>query len=183
MHANTLRAIKELREAEFAGISPLFSIVLIGHPQLRTKLEQRKEVFWRSDMLELNESQGWMVYEERLRYLRDVFGPALNDRARERVAMLKKSPLEMEYFVLQKMKEAALAGKTVLDEEAIQTSLLEMKESLGVSLGELAQMTGKGKTTVHEVLHGLNTRPENVSAVQRALNKLAQKKQNIAGVA
>lgn len=177
VHANTLRAIKELREAEFAGISPLFSIILIGHPQLRTKLEMRKEVFWRSDIIELNESQGWMNYQERINFLKSVFGDAMNSEARNRVAILKKMPLEMEFFVAQKMKEAHLAGKTILDGETIQTSLLEMKESLSVSLGELAQMAGMGKTTVHEILHGTNTKPEKVNAVKSALDKLAKRKE------
>ena len=38
LHANTYRAIKELREESFAGVTPLFSIVLIGQQALEMKL-------------------------------------------------------------------------------------------------------------------------------------------------
>jgi type II secretory pathway predicted ATPase ExeA len=177
IHNNTLRALKELREAFYAGISPLFSILLIGHPLLKVKLSERKEVFWRCDKMELTVENGWMNNNERMAYIRAVYGQAINDIAARRISLIKRTPLEMDYFIGIKMQEAYKAGKTILDEEAVEASLNEMKESLNVSLSQIAGEAGKGKTTVHEVLTGANTNGENVSAVKKALERLAERQE------
>lgn len=181
VHSNTLRAIKELREAQFAGISPLFSVILIGHPQLKTKLRERNEVFWRAQTLELTEANGWMSYTERLRYIRAVYGEALDSTARERVALLCKQPLEMDFYIENKMAEAYKAGYTQLTGETVEMTIREKYERLRTSYQEIAKETADigqrlGKTTVSEVVHGSNKIEKNVKAVDEALNRLAAKK-------
>jgi len=176
VHINTLRAIKELREAIYANVSPLFSVVLIGHPSLTEKLQARKEVFWRTQAIELSEVNGWMTYDERVSYLKAVYGEALSDKARTRVAMLKKQPLSMDQFIETKMAEAYAAGYKQLDESMIEASLLEMKESLDASLADIAAEAGKGKTTVHQVIIGADRSPANNAAVRRALEKIAERR-------
>jgi type II secretory pathway predicted ATPase ExeA/predicted DNA-binding protein YlxM (UPF0122 family) len=173
IHANTFRALKELRECSFNSICPLFSIVLIGHPQLSNKLEQRKEVFWRSRVIELNEANGWMTFRERVRYIKDVWGESITARAREDIAVLTSVPLQTDVFIEEKLTEAYKAGKTVLDEECVEVPLLDLYRALDVSLKQVAEEAGTGKTTVYDVLHGNNTTRK--PAVKKALESLARK--------
>jgi len=123
------RSLKELREIEFNGINPLFSVLLIGHKKLGDNLSFRKEVLLRSVKLELCEATGWMDLTERIEYLRTVFGRAITKSARQRIATLHKFPLEMDYFIYEKMKEARLAGKTVLDDDVVQPTLKELYDA------------------------------------------------------
>jgi len=176
LHSNTLRAIKELREDAFAGISPLFSVILLGHEELGAKLESRREVFWRTEILSLNQSSGWMVYNDRIDYLKAVYGGAINSNTRHRIATLYRVPLEMDFFVEQKMSEAQRAGMKQLSEDCFEASPREMKEALDVSLKQIADEAGIGKTTVHDVIAGRNDYKS--EAVKGALQRLAEKKHN-----
>lgn len=174
MHANTLMAIKDMREDEFAGQSPLFSLVLVGQDELAVKLQKRKEVFWRTQMLELSEANGWMQFGDRVKYLKSVYGEAMNSKARDRIATLYKVPLEMDFFVERKMAEAQKAGMNRLTEDCFEVSAQEMKQALGASLQEIAEEAGVGKTTVHDVLTGSNQGKKDT--VKDALERLAEKK-------
>jgi len=171
IHPNTLRAIKELRESSFAGKSPLFSVILIGHPQLQSSIESRKEAFWRCQTMELNESNGWMNYKERSNFLKVVFGAAITKEAREKVASFIKNPLEMVFYIKKKMVEAKKAGKRIIDSEVVVTSLLELKEAQNLSLNEIAKEAGVSKSTVFDVLHKEN-HPQK-ETVKIAIEKLA----------
>lgn len=175
LHANTLRALKELREMDFAGVSPLFSIVVIGHPELVAKLESRKEAHYRSHVVELNEANGWMQLNERKRYIRMVFGKSAIDKtAADRIAALCKVPLEIDHYIEKKMKEARRAGKKVLDAEVIAPSLKELYRAAGISYNEIAKEAGLGKTTVYEAVN--NAGHKESDKVQKAIQKLQNRK-------
>jgi hypothetical protein len=175
LHYNTLRSIKELREAAFDGVSPLFSCVVIGHPELAMKLEHRKEVYWRSALLDFSESNGWMTFRERNTYLKNVYGDAIEAKPRERIAALMKAPLQMDFFIREQMEKAYHAGRNKITEECLDLTPLELKKALGVSLGEIATEAGIGKTTVHEALMGLGS-DKTKKAVEAALEKLSNQK-------
>jgi len=177
LHYNTLRSLKELREAEFNGITPLFSVVLIGHPELAIKLEKRKEVYWRSTLLTLNEASGWMNFSERVLYLQSRFGDAITPGAREKIAALNRVPLQMDVFVKKCMIEAHAAGLDKLTEECIEVSLSAIKEALEVSLADIANEAGIGKTTVSDVLNNRGTK-KSTEAVKGALDRLRNRKAN-----
>lgn len=177
LHYNTLRSLKELRESEFAGISPLFSVVLIGHPELAMKLERRKEVYWRSHLIQLNEASGWMTLAERLRYVAVRFGEAITQEARERIAALVKVPLEIDVFVGKRLEEAYHAGITQLGADAIQLSALELKDAYGLSLKQIADEAGLGKTTVQNAIYG-QTKPETTDRVKDAIERLGKSTHN-----
>jgi type II secretory pathway predicted ATPase ExeA len=174
LHYNTLRSLKEMREAEMYGICPLFSVILIGHPDLANKLERRKEVYWRSNLIELNSANGWMNLSERTAYIGAVYGDAVTPVARERIATLCRVPLQINRFVEGKMTEAFHAGYAQVNEECVQLSNYEWKEALNLSYKEIADEAGIGKTTVIKALRGQGS--ENTSdAVSAAISRLRNK--------
>jgi type II secretory pathway predicted ATPase ExeA len=183
-HMNTLACIKGLREDDFYGVSPLFSVILIGQEPLAVKLTRRQEVLWRTQMLSLNENSGWMVYDDRVRYLQHVYGDAISRTARERIATLYRLPLEMDFHVEQKMYEAHNAGMTQLTEDAFEVSIQETLDALNaglnktdeqyISLDKIAREAHIGKTTVHDVLRTDNHNKKD--PVKAALERLADKR-------
>jgi len=175
LNLNILRSLKEMREQTFAGKSPLFSVVLIGHPELMAKLQMRNEVYWRTIAIPLIESEGWMSYEERVRYLKMVFGEAITAGARERIAAICRQPLEMDVFVGKRLEEAKDAGLTRLEADCIDLSPRELAAALKVSYREIAEEAGLGKSTVHDVLHGMGS-SDSSKRVKDALERLASQK-------
>ncbi len=182
LHANTLMAIKDLREDEFAGHSPLFSVVLVGQEPLKNKLSLRREVLYRSNLLELNDSNGWMNFDDRIRYVKHVYGDAITATAIKRIAHLWKVPLELDYNIERKLEDAFKAGFEQITEQAFQITPQEMLDSLNaglstkdanyISFSKIADKAAIGKTTVSDVLSGHNTKK--ASAVSVALEKLAE---------
>jgi type II secretory pathway predicted ATPase ExeA len=176
LHANTLRALKELREGSFMGKSPLFSVILIGHEELQAKLESRKEAYWRSQIMELNENSGWMTLKERLSYVKHIFGQAITDDARKRIVSICKTPLQIDFYIENKMREARRAGKRQLDGDVIKPTPLEVYEANkgSVSYNEIAKEMGVSKSTAFDAVNVPN---HNLSdAALKAVSKLTQRK-------
>lgn len=161
LHSNTFRALKELREASFKGISPLFSVIITGHDELKTKIEARKEVLWRSQMLELNEANGYYTEAMRRQYVKKVFGEAVTPEAAATIAMLNKYPLQINYYIEQKMEEAKKAGKEIIDEEVVKPTTKQLYEALQFSYKQIAEEAGLGKTTVSDALHAGESHSKN----------------------
>lgn len=128
LNVDLFRTLKEMREAEYTGVAPLFSVILIGHPELGKKLRKRNETGWRTRSLLLTEESGWFDYGERLDYLQDKYGKAIETLARKRIAVMCKTPLQMDKMVETKMYEGSKAGKRVLDSDVIEPSLKEYWE-------------------------------------------------------
>lgn len=172
LHGETLSALKRLRERDFAGIAPLLSVVLLGHPSLADTLARRNEIGWRCDVLPLDEDHGWMTPAERVRYLETVFGAQIEPQTRSRIAAMHRLPEEMNQFVRQTLRDARRAGIDVLDERTVRPTLAEQKEALGVSLKAIATEAHVPKTTVHEAIQDGDTHPASPQ-VRAAMDKIA----------
>ena len=180
LHVNTIRAIKDFRENEFAGVSPLFAVVLVGQDPLITKINQYGEVRCRCNMYELNESNRWFTLEKRVQFLEAVFGGALTDKARTRVASLYKTPLSMSYVVERKMEQAMLAGMSQIDETLLEMDLREyyhaLNESDAVGYRELAARSGLALGTVSNVMTGIDRSKHNAEGVKAALEQIERER-------
>ncbi len=173
IHANTYRALKELRETTFNGIGPLFSVIITGHPELAEKIEGRKEVLWRCQTLDLKEKNNYYTYQQRVAYINKVFGRAVNDDAARRIAAICFYPLEINFYIEQKMEEAKKAGKKIIDGEVVKPTNKQLKEALNLSLKDIADESGFAKTTIHDIL----VSPEHPKSdeVRLAIERLNQK--------
>lgn len=158
MHPNTIRAIKNLRELDFNGEYPLFSVVLIGHPQLGEKMDAYGEVRCRTTRYDLNEVNGWMTFRDRIELLKAVYGAtAVTPKVREIVATLYKSPLAMCYTINGKMDDLAKIGADTLTEDAFDLSPYDYYYALkddGVTMPDIARESGVAVGTVHNVISG-----------------------------
>lgn len=174
LHTNTLRALKELREARYAGRSPLFSIILIGHPELMEKVQKRREVLWRCQSIELNEEGGWMQFDERVIYLRNVFKGAITNEARKSIALICKEPLEMVKYVYLKMREAKKAGYKIIDSDVVQPSARELMEAYKISLGDITKVSGIPKSTINDAVK--LQKHQSKEAVELAIKKIVKQR-------
>jgi DNA-binding XRE family transcriptional regulator len=152
----------------------VFSILYVGQEKLLGKLGAYKEVFWRTLILNMHaEASAWMNFTERQNYLTAVYGEAISPQARERIARKASKPLEMEYYVTEKMEQARAAGKDRLDGEVVKLSIRERREALGLSLQEVADEAGIGKTTAFDIEKGTASKRRNV--LEEALANLEEK--------
>lgn len=179
LHGETLSALKRLRERDFAGIAPLLSVVLLGHPSLADTLARRNEIGWRCDVLPLDEDHGWMTPPERVRYLECVFGDRIEPKTRSRIAAQHRLPEQMNQFVRQALRDARRAGIDVLDERTVRPTLAEQKEALGTaaSVRKVAREAGLPPTTVQEALTD-GDRHAASPAVREAMDRIAARAQN-----
>ncbi len=173
MHLNTIIALKELREAVFAGRDKLCSVLLLGHPLMKSKIASRDEIYLRTDFIDLDHNHGWMKYEERVKFLECAFGNALDETARARIATRKKTPLEMEHYVFQKMAEQAKLGLNVIDGDAVEATIQEIREDGRFSYRQIARVANLGKTSVENAFNG--SAPHLVPRVKEAMLKLEEK--------
>ena len=174
IHANTLMAVKDLMECKYLGRSPLFSVALIGHGNLRNKLAKWEEVLWRTLILDLERS-GWMSYNERRKYLKAVYGKAITPEARDRIALRTRVPLEMEFYLNEKMEEAKHAGKDVIDGEVVAATLQQRYQALkktgeSVSYNRISEISGVPKSSVGDTIKGKSDTHRD--KVQQAIDEL-----------
>jgi len=177
LHLNTLIALKELREATFAGRDRLCSVIILGHPEMRTKMMKRDEIALRTEFLMLDEAHGWMTLDERVRYIEAVYGKAVTPEARKRIALRKRTPLEIQRYLQDKMAEDMLAGYSVIDRDAVEETIQEKKEALGASYKEIAAVAGISKTAVANAFNGEADHlvPEIMNALEKLENKIIGK--------
>jgi len=172
MHHSTLMQLKDFWETKFMGVSPLLSILLIGHPELTEKLARRKEVFWRFQLLDMEKEEKWMCFDEKVNYLSAVFGHAIDSEARAFIAGKAEGPLHMEILVRETMETAKLIGKHVVDAECVPQTLKEKMSALGVSLAQLGEAAGLPKSTVDDVVNGRSKTIDNIDKVNAALQEM-----------
>lgn len=173
--------LRDLREQDYNGIKPLFSVLLIGQTGLEGKLKEREEVGCRTQYFFMTENKGWWSYNDRVQYLKAVYGDAITQQARENIAKKNNVPLLMDVSVADAMERAASSGvKDVIDEEVVPSPLAEQKKALGVSLQDIANEAGISKTSVSNVLGNEGTdksNPDQEIRTQRALDILRKKKE------
>jgi type II secretory pathway predicted ATPase ExeA len=178
LHPNVLMALKDMREMRYAGIRPLFATILVGQEPLASRLETYGEVWYRTQVIELNERTGWMTVQERVAYLASRFGRAIEPATRQRIAALVQRPLVLDHFVLERMADAMAAGYDVVDERVMTLSLAEQKAALGASNKQIAQAAHRagagriGDSTVSEVINGANVSEESRAKVQAGLRQI-----------
>lgn len=178
LHPDSLSALKLLREAEFNGVAPTHSVVLLGWPSLRRLLSRHDEIRWRTDQLVMSEKEGYMRPPERADYLENVFGPALSDEVRRTIAQQCQVPAEMNARVKDAMREARNLGYDVVDDRTVSPRMHEMKEAMGLSQKEIGQEADLSKSTVHRVLKDEKKGRENkhTDDVQKAIDRIKRRR-------
>jgi len=177
LHKNTLRALKELREAKFAGICPLFSVVLIGHPELSELVRARKEVLWRALAIELDESEGWMILNDRVEFIMKVFGGAVTREAARTIATVCKTPLEIMKYVYDRMKDARKAGYKVIDSDIVKPTLNELFIASNLTYDAIAKEANLAKSTVYAAVNDKSYRDAiKITAIEKAIKNLVKEK-------
>lgn len=175
LHKNTLRALKELREAKYAGRSPLFSVVLIGHPDLMDRVASRREVLWRSQAIELDENN-FMTFDERMLFLRNVFKSAITNDARKTIALLCKQPLHMMKYVSDKMREAKKAGYDQINGDVVQPTTKELVQGYGLSYRQIAKESNLSPATVCDAVN--MPAHKHKPAVEAAIKSIVERLKN-----
>jgi type II secretory pathway predicted ATPase ExeA len=153
LNKHTLKALKTLREARFAGRWPLFSLVLIGQWEMMEKVSKRKEVSWRTVKVQLDEDNGWMTPQERIKFIESLFGDAVSSGARKTIASVCSQPLQIVQYVRDKMKAAKKAGYKVVNSDVVNPTLLELYSAAGRSTREIEKATGIAQSTVYTAVH------------------------------
>jgi len=177
MHWKTLVALKELREMSFAGVSPLFGIVLVAWHTIEEKLRNIKEISLRMTRIEVSERNGWMTFDERKRYLLHKYNTVMNETVAEQAAMLAFLPLEMDCLIQEKLEAAYYSGREKLTVDDFDVPLEEMKDVLGLSNQEIADIAGLHRSTVSRIVRGEYSNPKYEKAVREAMKKLALRKE------
>jgi type II secretory pathway predicted ATPase ExeA len=178
LHPETLSALKRLRERDFAGRSPLLSVVLLGHTELADALAARNEVGWRCDVLSLTEEHGWMTAPERVRFLEATYGDGITADARTRIAALCTLPEQMVQMVREKGREARRLGLDRINGDVVRPSLAELKDAIGgdASIRKIAAEAGVSPKVVHEAVHAGETNPHS-EPVRAAMERIAARTQ------
>lgn len=157
MHPNTIRAIKNLRELDFNGEYPLFSVVLIGHPQLGEKMDAYGEVRCRTTRYDLNEASGWMTFPDRVELLKAVYGEAVHPKVRNDIATLYRAPLAMCFTINKKMEDLMQIGAQQVTPDAFEFSPYDYYYALkddGVTMPDIARESGVALGSVHNAITG-----------------------------
>lgn len=175
LHGNTITALKELREMTYDGHTQMFGIVLIGWSSLISKIERLREIYLRMEFVRMNEANGWMNFKDRQDFLAHTYGDVLPEVVRAQAAMSARLPLELCSLVERKLETAYYKGKSVLDIGDFDVPLPQMKEVVGASLQDIADVVGRSRSTVSRVVNGEYKNPELTNAVRSAIEKLAVK--------
>lgn len=173
LHSATLMAIKDSREsARFADhVGALFSVILVGQGRLKEIIEKQPEIHYRSTILDLTEEAGWMVYQERVRYLDSVYNGAIAADTQHRLAELYHTPLALDHAVEDAMRQARAAGFDMVDDRVITLSMQELRDLLQPNLSDVARISGVPKSTVYDALNRGDDHPS-APAVRQALEQI-----------
>jgi len=177
IHPRTFNSLKLLREEDYAGHAPLFSVLMLCWPDYLEKIKTRKDLDQRSYKIHLDEAHGWFTFDERMDYLEKVFQHALTPFARERVAQLFECPEDMNYYVSNLMYKGMKGGYKVIDEAIIQPRLMEIYQALKrrfpneMSYQIIASKARVSKGTVASVLQDEPDTPS-TPKVKEALDEL-----------
>ena len=179
IHANTLLALKDAREsAIYKGHAGLFSVILVGQEALEGKVKKFGEVQYRSRMLRLTPSEGWMTYKERMRYLHTLYSDAMDQELMSDLAALYETPLELDHTIEKKMESARDAGLRQLTSDVVDISIREKRQAADLSLSDVEKATGVPRSTVSDVELGKNSNHETKAKVEQGLQELLNSRKN-----
>ena len=183
LDGDSLSALKLLREAEFNGVAPTHSVVLLGWPKLKGLLDRRSEIRWRTEQMAMTEKEGYMTLQERTGYLEAVFGSAIAEDTRQLIAQEHRVPAALNAAVKRAMKDARDLGFEVIDERTVAPKLADQYEKLNASQAEIGKEAGVSKTTVHRVLKDEKEgRPnKHIEKVRDAIDNIKKRKEKKSG--
>lgn len=149
LHGQTLRSLKTLREMEWMGQSPLFTVVMLGQcdPMRKPGVD---EVRLRTDTIYMK----GLTQAEIGGYLNEVVGRCFEDGAIEALSRLKpaRNFLDLQEMIVALMGKAMEYGhKKVTPFEIFDMfggGLKELIRDADISLTELADATGISKATI-----------------------------------
>ncbi len=176
---NTMNALKLLMEAEYAGHSPLTSVIILCWPEFPDDIRARKDIEHRIQQVKLDEAHGWFTLPDRVKYLDDVFGSVITEEARRRVAALHSLPGDMNAYVVEKMEKAEKGGYNRLDDKVITPTLRERYEKMKAlygndySYGLIAREAKLGKSTVSVAIESEPERPS-TQKVREAMDRIEE---------
>lgn len=162
VNAHFLKSLKELHEqSRWADKPALFSIVLVGHADLISNYQRIAPDVW--ERLDANNivRLGELTPLEVAAYIEHRMNAAggnglFDETARKAVGRLASSPLEVNRVCWRLMCGAYQAEAESIGAKDILRILdrSELRETLGLSMEEIAQRAGVGKSTVADVMSG-----------------------------
>lgn len=149
LHGQTLRSLKTLREMEWMGQSPLFTVIMLGQcdPMRKPGVD---EVRLRTDTIYMK----GLTQAEIGGYANEVVGRCFEDGAIEALSRLKSARnfLDLQEMIVTLMGKALEYGhKKVTPFEIFDMfggGLKELIRDVDISLAELSDATGISKATI-----------------------------------
>lgn len=149
MHGQTLRSLKTMREMEWMGVSPLFTVVMVGQydPMRKRGVD---EVRLRTDTVHMKGLTSGEIRD----YAAATVGKCFDDDAIEAAARLGggRNFLDLQEMLIALMERALCIGqKKVTAMEVFEVyggGLKEVMKRVNVGLPELEKETGLSKSTL-----------------------------------
>lgn len=177
LQLDTMNTIKLLMEADYMGYSPVTSFIILCWPEFCDRLTGRKDIAHRVQQIQLDARHGWFTLPDRLKYLREVFGEAISEGARKRIANLHTLPGDMNAYVVELMQKAQRAGYDKLNDKIVQPSLKERYDANKARYGSdynyrlIAETAGVGRSTVQLAIESEPDTPS-TRTVRKAMDEL-----------
>ncbi len=152
MHPQTLRSLKSMLDIEFAGIAPLFTVIMVSQydPMRSSNVTEIKR---RSDTIQMK----GLSSPEVKQYLASTIGSCFDEDAIEAVTSLSYSNnfLDLQTGLIGFMIRALSDGRKRVEAldiyEGTGGNLSALLKKLGISYGELEKETGIPKSTLNLV--------------------------------
>jgi type II secretory pathway predicted ATPase ExeA len=179
LHGQTLRSLKSLREMEWMGHSPLFTIIMLAqyNPMRKPGVD---EVRLRTDTINLKGLTG----SEIKTYIKTTVGRYFDTEAIDAITELEnaRNYLELRAMLVDLMAKALQNGSknvTCLDVfELYGGGLAQVIKRAGITQSEIEKETGINKTSLSLVLNNKpNTlSPEKSSEIRSAITDVLKRK-------
>lgn len=161
LKADMLRSLKDIMESiDNEGEFPLFSILLEGQEPLATNLAQVEEVDLRTRKFHLDEEHGWFTRKQRKKYLEEIYGDVIAEDVRNLLATLYTAPLELDSKIEAQLREMKDAGIGRLTMQHHPLPLADLRKASGLSVRDLAKLSGHPRSSVQDVLSQQVHRPD-----------------------
>jgi type II secretory pathway predicted ATPase ExeA len=180
MHAQTLRSLKTLREMDWMGMSPLFTIIMVGqfNPFRQPGLD---EVRLRTDRVEMRGLTGKEIRE----YIGHTVGRCFEDDATEAVSRITgctQNFLELQHLLCRLMDTAMRHGhKKVRAIDVFSVTgggLAEVLKKADISQADIARETGISKSEISMIANGRpgSISPDRAAATAKAILNVVAKR-------
>jgi type II secretory pathway predicted ATPase ExeA len=180
LNAHTIRALKNFKEFLYAGKQIRLSVLLVGQEDLLYKANSIGEVKCRRVEYALDERHGWMTFEQRIEFLKSVYGEIVTASARRKIAQRMDTMLALEDYTERLMEKQMIAGYKIVDEACIEMEpgelyeLLEKEEHIGYR--NLAKVAGISPAAISEAMN--NPGSKNRSKIMASLEHIEQERAN-----